>query len=460
MTSTLRITVTFLDTTCHARRSTGAPEWPPSPLRLFQALVAGCHWGRRPGAWTDADVQAFRWLESQRPPAIVAPDAAPGTPRTFVCPHSKYKVEPNPVPEPVPETALKTACPSILPEHCRVHYLWTTDTPDADWHTHAARIALRAREVTHLGWGIDHVVACGQVLEGRGETGLDGTVWRPVSSTHPETTRLPVPVPGTLDSLGTGQAASALHAYWPGHVPPRHWTAFRIEGRPADHRETATVAAMARHLAISAAAEDPEGFPEGPEAIAGYVAGHVKHGERPARRLSYLPLPSVGHPHADGLVRRLIVAEPFGGSGKVAAWVGRALAGQPLVDQHGQQRGTLLGLKPDGVTRLYTGKFRRWRSVTPVILPGHDDSSPEKAGKLVLAALEHDAIDPRLVESVRIQKAPHWPGSRHPAAYFVPQHLRKYPRWHVEIVFAHPVAGPMSVGAGRHTGLGLMAGAD
>ena len=42
--SHLHISVTFLQPTCHARlgKEEAAPnEWPPSPLRLFQAMVAG-----------------------------------------------------------------------------------------------------------------------------------------------------------------------------------------------------------------------------------------------------------------------------------------------------------------------------------------------------------------------------------------------------------------------------------
>ncbi len=36
----LCISATFLDGRFHGRRDGGESEWPPSPLRLFQALVA------------------------------------------------------------------------------------------------------------------------------------------------------------------------------------------------------------------------------------------------------------------------------------------------------------------------------------------------------------------------------------------------------------------------------------
>ena len=40
MPAHLCLSVTFLDGEFHGRRDGGESEWPPSPLRLFQALVA------------------------------------------------------------------------------------------------------------------------------------------------------------------------------------------------------------------------------------------------------------------------------------------------------------------------------------------------------------------------------------------------------------------------------------
>lgn len=40
----------------------------------------------------------------------------------------------------------------------------------------------------------------------------------------------------------------------------------------------------------------------------------------------------------------------------------------------------------------------------------------------------------------------------------VPQHLSKWPRYHVSGRFTEPVSGPVLVGIGRHYGIGLFAG--
>jgi CRISPR-associated protein Csb2 len=62
MTGYLRITATFLASCFHGRRDGDEPEWPPSPLRLFQALVAASagRWNQR----TDLThaLLALQWL--------------------------------------------------------------------------------------------------------------------------------------------------------------------------------------------------------------------------------------------------------------------------------------------------------------------------------------------------------------------------------------------------------------
>lgn len=84
----LTLSVTFLDPTYHGRRTGGEPEWPPSPLRLFQALVAAAaaRWGEHQRL--DTPVAAFEWLESLPAPAIVAPPSDAGSPYRLSVPNN------------------------------------------------------------------------------------------------------------------------------------------------------------------------------------------------------------------------------------------------------------------------------------------------------------------------------------------------------------------------------------
>src|SRR6266852_1947817 len=56
-----------------AGRYHGVGDWPPSPFRVFQALVAGAYGGRWIGESRTEKDAAFRWLERQSPPAIATP---------------------------------------------------------------------------------------------------------------------------------------------------------------------------------------------------------------------------------------------------------------------------------------------------------------------------------------------------------------------------------------------------
>src|SRR5262249_27377507 len=83
---------TLLEPEFHGRGDGGAPEWPPSPLRLFQALVAAAAAGWRGGADGDAARPALRWLEARQPPVIVAPGHLAGRPFRLSVPNNDLDV--------------------------------------------------------------------------------------------------------------------------------------------------------------------------------------------------------------------------------------------------------------------------------------------------------------------------------------------------------------------------------
>src|SRR4051812_49389371 len=92
MPSYLCLSITFLDGAFHGRRDGGEPEWPPSPLRMFQALVAAAaaKWGDRRRLGHAGP--AFRWLERLPAPIIVASAGSTGAPYRLSVPNNAMDV--------------------------------------------------------------------------------------------------------------------------------------------------------------------------------------------------------------------------------------------------------------------------------------------------------------------------------------------------------------------------------
>jgi CRISPR-associated protein Csb2 len=155
----------------------------------------------------------------------------------------------------------------------------------------------------------------------------------------------------------------------------------------------------------------------------------------------------------------VLLAEPLGPPNVLAAKVARAFGNAALVDERGEIRAELRAIdlrQERPVFSKYLESARCWRSVTPVVLPGMDDKRSRKAIGLVLKALAQSGVTTPVVE-ISVQAEPVFPGAEMARRYLVPKHLEKFPRVHVIIDFAEPVAGPLALGSGRHSGLGLFA---
>ena len=454
----LCISATFLDPTFHGQKDRGEAEWPPSPLRLFQALVAGCSYHDR--TLSDEAVEAFRWLERQRPPVIVAPETVLGRTYRLFVPNN----DGDRVPERQERLTGKTVRPQYLLEGQTVHYLWAIEDDSRPNH-HVKVLCWRARHMMALGWGVDMVVGNGRVLDNKEAERFTGVRWKPWSGVRfPDQPGLRVPTGGSEQDLRDAYQ-SFLHgdyrpplafdttAYLPATVlPPRPYAAFELRNRNAwavfRQEDTCLVAAMLRHGACEAAKRDTHHFPGGSEV---YVAGHLT-GQGTPPRFSYLPLPSIGHLKSDGAIRRVVIAEPFGGDGQHAGWASRRLHGSGLLDQRQGWRAMLISSGQDAVVHSYVGSSREWSSVTPIILPPH---RREKSRSLFLRAAQQAGL-PR-IDEFSFRGAPCWPRSEHPRCYRRPGYLRQATAYHVRVRFKDPVSGPLALGSGRHCGLGVLA---
>jgi CRISPR-associated protein Csb2 len=530
MPSHLLISVTFLQPTCHARlgKEDAAPnEWPPSPLRLFQAMVAGAAARWSGGAGDDgstrggggaltaaAPVAALKWLETlceTSPPTILAPRAVTGQAVPRYVPNNSADLVAatwarGDALAAFEDRTKKVFRPTHLLDGSTVHYVWplAADEQRAS-RLHEPTIAAAARCIVALGWGIDAAVGDARLIDGAQAAALSGERWEPSRARGGGTPDLRLPVSGTLDALKSRHALfldrlkdGVFHPVPPlrafstaayrraSDLPPRPFAAFIL--RPFDKdtgyaafpaTRAVCVAAMLRHAAWEAAKSDldPVGW-RTPEWAEQFVAGH---GPRKPNgrfidaswpRFSYMPLPSIGHAHAGGMIRRAIIAEPFGGGGgdgRSGAWAARRLHNAELIDQAtGRPVARLESVEPDEadfatVFRLYAARSPAdakvvWTSVTPVILPGYDDGKLAKRDKLLRECLRCAGIDADAVASIESRPSSWNPAAAAPLRSFQrPRYLEHLPACHVRVRFRTTVAGPLSVGAGRHCGLGVMA---
>lgn len=495
MTDYFCISVTLLDSLFHGKADHGEPEWPPSPLRVFQAILHGTRTGCRDSQWTNAKAEAFQWLERCEPPMIVAPQVGRAHEYTlFVANNDSDKES-----ERQNRLTSKVARPHRLPEEIEdrtLHYLWRiNDANNSSDVSHAELLCDEARCLLALGWGIDQAVATGRILtESEAHTfKREGVTWRPLIGQRPTANARRVPISGTLHDLKTVHESfvnsvngrqyippikprvfDRVRYIPPNFVPSRPFAVFELRHDDGEicrysQRRLIHLAGMVRHLAIEAMTSSPP-RDVGADWVDRYVAGHRPKGAADHRQLSYLPLPSIGHEHADQIVRRIMIAAPVGDD----AWLdhlARRLAGMQLIPERENEFGasgppSLIRVRHDKVARHYTRPAERWASVTPVILPGHDDRKPAKTRKLIEAALAQSGIEQdcdfewsafsRFRKSFSAHK---YDKERRPQGYFRPDHLQSQTAVHVTLHFKEgvEVPGPIAIGAGRHCGLGLLA---
>jgi CRISPR-associated protein Csb2 len=166
----LLITVRWLDDRYHGLLDReGPPEWPPSPYRLFQALVAGL---ARRGELESELGQSLAWLQSLAPPMIVAPRSRPGQIVTRFVPNNDGDKKPD------RQTRLtgKTSRPTLMLDPPEIQYLWEI-APDE--LPRAKLVGQAARYLTCLGWGIDMAYADGRSIGGDEIAKLSGVRWYP-----------------------------------------------------------------------------------------------------------------------------------------------------------------------------------------------------------------------------------------------------------------------------------------
>jgi len=536
MPSHFAVSIHFFDPRFHGRGDGGRPEWPPSPLRLFQSLVAAAGAKRR-GEELAAEARvAFEWLEGlteKNAPVIIAPSAvAAEAGYRLSVPNNAMDIVANAWvrgndsntgdADPRTHRTMKTVRPTHLIEGDTVHFLW----PLAEELTrreqgHVEVVSEIARSVVALGWGVDMVAGAAEILSDQQVDNLQGERWLPGARSKDGWR---VPVLGTLAALVDRHRRFLDRlASDGGFIAPPPLTAFKVIGyRRSDElpergvaafalldvetdryrsfdavRRGLTLAGRLRHATYEVAKLSKAG--EWSESqLNAFVLGHgeargAAHVSAGGRRFAYLPLPTLesrgGSAQHVGGIRRVLVSTFAQDCYDEVAWARRALSGQELVDERTKVATAVLAAIPVGehMVQRYLRASDSWATVTPVVLPGYDDprhyrrrlkqAPPPDEQKHLLSRLS-DRID-GLIRRAIVQagfpqnladhadvdwrKVGYWPGVDLADRYGVPDHLKRFPRYHVRIAWRTPTGrathlpGPVCIGAGRFVGLGLFA---
>ncbi len=511
-----------------AHNDRGRAEWPPHPARFFSALVAALH------DHEDADQAeraALLWLEQQGAPSLwvdpesrvgrrrvqnvyvpvndvtlggdaaireaedkVAKAETPATKRKAEASLQKVAREAVAVPASPSDKALKTArallperrtrqvrtFPLVLPETPAFAFLW----PTADPSPHRVALERLCTRVTRLGHS-SSLVRCSVV-----EHDLTPTL---VPRDEGDVV-LRVVGPGQLERLDRafkhhqGVQSRVLPAR-----PQRYRSASKVTVSPPKAESVFSndwvlfervggsrpVASRATDLAraLRGALLELHGSPDLP----GTLSGHMDGGPTDQTHIAFVPLPFVGHEHADGALMgcALVLPRELGRSDRelllrlVAKWE----------KERSNERGNLTlagGTLPPFIVRRVDVSAKaaldptrwcrastRFLTATPIALdknPGNlrsnQDGTSRKAAleaqqSISNACLRGVGLRP---SSVEVSLAPLLPGAQHVREFLPwPGRPGRTPRVrvHADIRFEAPVRGPLLLGAGRYFGLGL-----
>lgn len=532
MTSYFCLSIRFLDSRFHGRGDAGEPEWPPSPLRAFQALVAAAARQHR-GELPNEIALALQWLESEsehHPPVVVAPEMKQGSGYWLSVPHNAMDIVARAWSrgnesgtgdaDERKHRTMKKVRPAYLNGDA-VHYMWPLPNLVTDEiRNHMQALLTAARGIASVGWGTDMAVGHASLISTSEVETLAGERWLPFETAD---CGLRVPLNGTFRQLSHRHQQFVGRLRAEGLDAPTPLSAFRkIRYRRATQppigalapfsllkvdgsgfrafdpvRKGLTVAGMVRGVAKIAA--ERSGWPS--SKVNAFVLGHAesngagRHVAVGPARFAYLPLPSIesrgsGKSRVVGHVRRIMLTCSTEGCEKEITWARRMLSGQELIDEKSKEPVGLLSVIPatDNIVRWYTGQADTWATVTPVVLPGYDDpahlrrrlkagtsSSEEKrktverlsgrVEELLRKAIVHAGLPQELADHAELEwrKVGFWAGTDLADRYGVPDHLRRFPRFHVKVRWRNKrrepikVPGPICLGGGRFYGLGLLA---
>jgi len=477
MTASFAIEIEYLTGVARAANDRrDGHDWPPQPDRLFSALVAT--WaarGERP-----EEREALEWLERQPAPVILASEAFPRAAATvFVPPNDDAPTSTNRRGQPrqLVRERQPRQFPACIPENPVVRLVWPAPPPSCV----ADALAALCRDTSYLGHSAS-LIRCTLRHEASAANGLAARR---------------VPYPGRLAELERAfkdqRRPSPGASRTPPPPPPPNAPAsvFGAEWIVLAHAGGFRPDALAAPLACKALLRTVQsGY--GPRQVPSWVSGHDPDGTPTVSpHLAALPLLDAGWEWSQGRLMGLALVLPRDLEERVAKALDpqRAEADQDALAEEERFFAALGRINRGGAESLeialhlpggrewrlrrealpkahslrperYASKAELWASVTPIALDRHPKADGEAESgiaeacrriglpqpvRVVLA--QHSAI--RGAPSIRDGSAQTWTRWR------MPPPLAGRRLTHAVIAFETPVGGPVMLGAGRFSGLGL-----
>jgi len=441
------VSIRFLLSAFHGKCDGDEAEWPPSPLRVFQSLVAVAG-ARGRGEFPHPSRSALLWLEKQPAPILIAPRGYTSSGYSLSVPNNSMDIvarawvrgnysnmgDANPA----THRTMKLVRPTFPADDQAVHYVWPLQKPIAEEvKSHLETLREIARGLFALGWGIDVAVANAQVLNDYEADALSGEKWIPSSGIE---NGLRVPAEGTLDQLARRHAQFVARLASPdreGLSAPMPVSAYRIvqyrsassgQKRPIaafsllkpdatgfqafdSVQRTLSVVEMVRGAAERSAARAGWSESKISTVIMGHgeLCGSSRHSPVESGRFAWLPLPSletrgIGNRRVVGSIRRIIVSSFDDKFADEIAWARTALTGEEMIAGASGTAEALLSLLPesDRMVREYLQPATTWATVTPVVLPGYDDPSRyrRRLKNVVVGAGERKRLLDRIAQRI------------------------------------------------------------
>ena len=455
-----------------------APEWPPHPDRVFQALVDA--WGARGEDATER--AALEWLEAQAPAHLAVPDddhtwsgAAPTVyvPANDVMGSRSKKYSDGKIALlPTARKRNERTFPATVVGNSTCALIW----PEVEAGEHAAALVRLAGETTRIGHS-SSLVRCWVDNEPPAPS------WEPTDQRDPAELFLRVPRPGRLASLtdnfaGGGPAwrrpaAGAWHRYRPAASQrvPRGNNAgqmilLRRSGgvQPGLQRVLQLGRALRRRMGDAAKANP---------AIRSLITGHHPDGRRfDPPHVSFIPLPFVDAAHADGHLLGLGLVLPteieFVDADEIIEALYRCLDPETNAIELDVGGGRTVSLTPEerpapprALRRTtWAGASFDWATVTPIVLDRmpprrHKDPDAFVKDQLKAACQRIGLPEPREVLFGDVAFMRGVPSTRSFAGLEM-KNGRGRRHVHAIVRFDERVRGPLLLGAGRYLGMGLM----